>query len=294
MSIPAAIRQSPNVRALRAAYDLAAAQRQRHAFVYALVLLVALALAAETADIDPRTFFARIGNAGTYFDRIFTLDTGARVWTSPSDWLWDLPHWVSLLGQTLLMSYAGTLTGAVLAVAASFLAASNVAPAPWAGFATRRFLEFCRTVPAIVFALIFVIAFGLGPAAGVLAIAIHSTGALGKLFAELIENAEMKPAEGIFASGGHWLTAMRFGILPQVLPGFASYGLLRFEINVRGASIMGFVGAGGIGEDLIVAVRKFYYSDVSAILVLIVVCVMVIDLSTGWLRNAISAHAGPE
>jgi len=142
-----------------------------------------------------------------------------------------------------------------------------------------------RTVPGIVFALIFVIAFGLGPMAGVLAIAIHSTGALGKLFSEIVENADMKPVEGVRSTGASWTSCMRFAVLPQVAAGYASYALLRFEINVREASVMGFVGAGGIGQELVVAIRKFYYSDVSAILVTIIITVFVIDITTGWLRG---------
>jgi phosphonate transport system permease protein len=140
-------------------------------------------------------------------------------------------------------------------------------------------------VPGIVFALIFVMAFGLGPMAGVLAIALHSTGALGKQFSELVENADMKPVEGIRSTGASWLSCMRFAVLPQVIAGYVSYTLLRFEINVREASVMGFVGAGGIGQELVVAVRKFYYSDVSAILLMIVVTVFVLDIGTGWLRG---------
>jgi len=136
-----------------------------------------------------------------------------------------------------------------------------------------------------VFALIFVIAFGLGPMAGVLAIAIHSTGALGKLFSEIVENADMKPVEGVRSTGASWVSCMRFAVLPQVAAGCASYALLRFEINVREASVMGFVGAGGVGQELVVAVRKFYYSDVSAILLLIVLTVFVIDIGTGWMRG---------
>ena len=112
----------------------------------------------------------------------------------------------------------------------------------------RRFCELCRTVPELVFALMFVIAFGLGPVAGVLAVAIHTLGALGKLFAEVVENIDMKPVEGVSATGAHWTTAMRYGALPQTMSNFVSYTLLRFEVNVRGATVMGFVGAGGIGH----------------------------------------------
>ena len=175
----------------------------------------------------------------------------------------------------------GTLGAFVLA----FLAAANVAPSRWLRWAVRRFCEICRTVPELVFALLFVIAFGLGPVAGVLAVAIHTVGALGKLFAEVVENIDMKPVEGITAGGSSWPVAMRFGALPQTMSNFVSYTLLRFEINVREGAILGFVGAGGIGQDLIEAIRKFYYSDVSAILVLILVTVAVIDALTTRVRH---------
>jgi phosphonate transport system permease protein len=139
----------------------------------------------------------------------------------------------------------------------------------------------------IVFALMFVVAFGLGPLAGVLAIAIHTTGALGKQFFETTENIDMKPVEGLRASGANWAQTVRFAAVPQVLASFATFALLRFEINVREATVLGFVGAGGIGQDLMEAIRKFYYSDVSAILVLIIVVVMAIDISTQYLRHAL-------
>ncbi len=190
-----------------------------------------------------------------------------------------------MLGETILISYVGTLFGAVLAFVLNFFAAENTSPAPWLRFVVKRLMEFCRTVPDIVFALIFVIAFGLGPMAGVLAITIHSIGALGKQYAEIVENIDMKPVEGVRSTGATWMSCMRFAVLPQVAAGFASYTLLRFEINVRGASVMGFVGAGGIGQELVVAIRKFYYSDVSAILLLIILTVFVIDIGTGWIRG---------
>ncbi|WP_298365315.1 phosphonate ABC transporter, permease protein PhnE [uncultured Bradyrhizobium sp.] len=269
---------------LNDAYRKAVARKRLKATVAAAVFCAALFIAALGADVNLHTFFTYFGNFVSYFDRILTLDSGARVWTDPVEWFWGLKKWLRLLGETLLISYVGTLTGAVLAFALNFLAAQNTSPGPWVRFIIRRLLEFARTVPGIVFALIFVIAFGLGPMAGVLAIAIHTTGALGKLFAEIVENADMKPVEGIRSTGASWLSCMRFAILPQVSAGYASYALLRFEINVREASVMGFVGAGGIGQELVVAIRKFYYSDVSAILVTIIVTVFIIDISTGWLR----------
>ena len=182
--------------------------------------------------------------------------------------------------------------GRCCAFVLNFLAAENTSPAPWLRFAVRRLMEFCRTVPDIVFALIFVIAFGLGPMAGVLAIMIHSVGALGKLYSEIVENIDMKPVEGVRSTGASWISCIRFAVVPQVAAGFASYTLLRFEINVRGASVMGFVGAGGIGQELVVAIRKFFYSDVSAILLMIIVTVFVIDIATGWARGRLFGKAG--
>jgi phosphonate transport system permease protein len=114
---------------------------------------------------------------------------------------------------------------------------------------------------------------------------MHSAGTLGKLFTEVVESVDMKPIEGVTSAGGSWFARVRFGVLPQVLSNFASYTLLRLEINVRGAAVIGFVGAGGIGQDLLVAIRKFFYADVSAMLVLMVACVMLLDVASERLRH---------
>src|SRR5882757_5912108 len=277
---------------LNDAYRAAVARKRLRVTLAAAVFFAALMIAAVGAEVNLRTFFKFFGNFLSYFDRIFTLEDGTRVWTNPAEWFWGWRKWLWMLGETILISYVGTLMGAVIAFALNFFAAQNTSPGPWLRFTVRRLLEFARTVPGIVFALIFVIAFGLGPMAGVLAIAIHSTGALGKLFSEIVENADMKPVEGVRSTGASWISCMRFAVLPQVIAGYASYALLRFEINVREASVMGFVGAGGIGQELVVAVRKFYYSDVSAILLMIVVTVFVIDISTGALRARLFGRDG--
>jgi phosphonate transport system permease protein len=270
--------------ALSEAYRGAVARRRLRFAIATAVFLIVLVVAAVGAEVNLRTLFTYFGNFVSYFDRILKLDSGARVWTDFGEWFWGWHKWLRMLGETILASYVGTLIGAVWAFVLNFFAAENTSPVQWLRFIVRRLLEFARTVPSIVFALIFVIAFGLGPMAGVLAIAIHSTGALGKQFSEVVENADMKPVEGVQSTGASWISCMRFAVLPQVIAGYASYALLRFEINVREASVMGFVGAGGIGQELVVAIRKFYYSDVSAILAMIVVTVFCIDISTGWLR----------
>jgi phosphonate transport system permease protein len=285
MTIAVTILPDQQLVAFNAAYRKAVAHKRLRVFLGASVFFAALALASVGAEVNLRTFFTHFGNFVSYFNRILTLEDGSRVWTNIAEWLWGFRKWSLLLGETILISYVGTVSGAVLAFALNFLAAENTAPAAWLRFAVKRLMEFCRTVPDIVFALIFVIAFGLGPMAGVLAITIHSIGALGKQYLEIVENIDMKPVEGVRSTGASWVSCMRFAVLPQVAAGFASYTLLRFEINVRGASVMGFVGAGGIGQELVVAIRKFYYSDVSAILLLIVLTVFVIDIGTGWIRG---------
>jgi phosphonate transport system permease protein len=271
--------------ALNEAYGKAVARRRLRFALSIALFCAALVIAAIGADVNLRTLFTYFGHFVSYFDRLLTLDSGRRVWTDIPEWLWGWRKWSLLLGETILISYVGTTSGAVVGFALSFLAAENTSPATWLRFMVKRSMEFCRTVPDIVFALVFVIAFGLGPMAGVLALMIHSIGALGKQYAEMVENIDMKPVESVRSTGAGWISCMRFAVLPQVAAGFASYTLLRFEINVRSASVMGFVGAGGIGLELITAIRKFYYSDVSAILLMIVLTVFVIDIGTGWIRG---------
>jgi phosphonate transport system permease protein len=264
--------------------------RQRRAYLIgAALLLVMMWIAGWMAEIRPGVFLENIHKFPSYIGRIFMLDSGPYkgqfVLFDISGWYWGISKWLRLLVETLLMAYVATLLGAIGGFLLCFLAAANLGVSNPVRIVTRRFLEICRTVPELVFALIFVMAFGLGPIAGILAIVVHTLGALGKQFYEVLENIDQKPVEGLIASGASWTKTMRFGVLPQVVSNLVSYALMRFEINVRGASIMGFVGAGGIGQDLIEAIRKFYYPDVSAILVLIVITVTTIDLFTERLRH---------
>ncbi|MCJ2033336.1 phosphonate ABC transporter, permease protein PhnE [Methylobacterium sp. J-068] len=271
--------------ALAGAYDGAAAATRRRAWLGLAVLVVLTALAARAAEVRPWLLAANLGKFTAYIAQILPPLTLGHLRGDLAEWYWGWPKWLALLGETLLMAYLGTLLGAVGGFLLCFSAAANVTQGRTVRFLVRRGLEFGRTVPEIVFALIFVIAFGLGPMVGVLAIAIHSTGALGKLFSEVVENIDMKPVESLTAAGAGRIEILRFAVLPQVLSNFVSYGLLRFEINVRGAGVMGFVGAGGIGQELLVAIRNFYYADVSAILVLVMLTVMAIDLGTERLRH---------
>jgi len=266
------------------AYAQAVASKRRRFWLGLLALIVCILISGQVAEISFSKLYQNIGSFTSYFVRIFHLENGQLVFTDVGEWFWGWKKWLVLMGETLLMAYVGTLLGAAIALVLCFFASKNITNNGVLVVASRRFLEFSRTVPEMVFALIFVVAFSLGPLPGVLALAIHTGGALGKLFAEVVENIDLKPVDGIVASGGTWLQKVRFGVLPQVASNFASYALLRFEINVRGAAVLGFVGAGGIGQTLLEVIRKFYYSDISALLVMIVVTVMLIDAITERVR----------
>jgi phosphonate transport system permease protein len=267
------------------AYAQAVVAKRRQLWLGLLVLGVCVVFSGHITEISFSKFFNNIGAFTSYIVRIAHLENGQSVLSDPVEWFWGWKKWLALMGETLLMAYVGTLVGASSALGLCFLASKNVTANASVVFATRRFLEFSRTVPEMVFALIFVVAFSLGPLPGILALAIHTTGALGKLFAEVVENIDMKPIDGVVSTGGTWLHKVRFAVLPQVASNFASYALLRFEINVRGAAVLGFVGAGGIGQTLLEVIRKFYYSDISALLVLIIATVMVIDAVTEKIRH---------
>lgn len=277
---------------LRDAYDNASRAARRRGIVAGVAVLGIALLAGWFVNADFLGLFANSERLTSYFVRLVTLTegpmTGHGVWTDPGEWFWGWRRWLRMLLDTLLIAYVGTLFGAIGGLACAVLSAANIMPSKPIRWAVKRYAEFCRTVPDLVFALLFVYAFGLGPLPGVLAIAIHTTGALGKQILEVVENIEMKPVDGVTASGAGWLRMVRFAVLPQVLPGFLSYALLRFEINVRTAAVLGFVGAGGIGHELIVAIRRFYYNDVAALLVLITLTVVVIDTLSGYLRRRVT------
>jgi phosphonate transport system permease protein len=273
---------------LLAGYERAVARRRRQSFAVIGVLAILVVTAGRYGEVDIGNLLHHLSGLTSYFGRILPPLRADRLTGDIADWYWNAVGWLKLLFDTVLIAYLATLAGTIGAGLLAFLAAANLAPSGTLRWCVKRLLEFCRTVPDLVFALIFVSAFGLGPLAGVLAIAIHTFGALGKMFTEVIENIDMNPVEGVRGAGGGFVDVVRFGALPQVLPNLASYALLRFEINVRASSIVGFVGAGGIGQDLFVAIRKFYYTDVSAILLMIIVTVSIIDLVTERIRHRLA------
>jgi len=204
-----------------------------------------------------------------------------------AEWFWRWKTWMKLLLETVLIAFMATLLGVVGGFLLSFPAARNLTPNKTVYWITRRYLELARTVPELVWALIFVFCFSVGPLAGVLAIGLHATGALGKLYSEVNENIDMRPLDGVKAAGGTWFDRIRYGVVPQVLPNIISYTLLRFEINVRASSIIGYVGAGGLGQEFRTAMSFQEYTDLSALFVIIFVTVVIIDYGSEKLRHRV-------
>jgi len=198
-----------------------------------------------------------------------------------------LQLFLKAMGETLAIAFLGTLTASVVAMPLALLAAENTSPSRVLRFAVRRVLDVIRGIDTLIWALVFVGVVGLGPFAGVLAIAVSDTGGLGKLFSEALEATRARERETIVASGGTAWMGICFGLIPQVLPIIAGQILYFFESNTRSATIIGIVGAGGIGLQLSEQIRTFDFDQVAFIVLLILIAVAAIDWISGKLRFAI-------
>lgn len=196
-----------------------------------------------------------------------------------------LGEFVYAMLETLAMAFIGTLLASLAAFCLAFLAARNVVPSWLFRFSLRRGFDFLRGVDVLIWALVFVRAVGLGPLAGILAIAVSDTGTLAKLFSEAIENARPGPFEGVRAAGCNKVKSLRFGLMPQVLPVMLSNALYMFESNTRSATILGIVGAGGIGFQLADRIRAHRWDEACAIIILVLITVYGIDLLSRRLRR---------
>jgi len=262
------------VTALSLATSQAPAQpRTSFAVVFGWAVLLALLAASwQGADMRPLDLVRDAGNMAQY----------ARGFLPPDFAQWRF--YLSELVVTLQIALWGTALAVVGSVPLALLAASNLTPW-WVHQAVRRLLDACRSINEMVFALLFVVAVGLGPFAGVLALWLHTTGTLAKLFSEAVEAIDPQPVEDIRATGAHPIAEIVYGVIPQVLPLWISYALYRFEANVRSASVVGMVGAGGIGMVLWEVIRGFEYAQTAAVLLMLVVAVSAIDLISARLRK---------
>jgi phosphonate transport system permease protein len=278
--------------------------RQTETILTVAVIILLFIIAAAWTDFLPTKIAAGIPRIGEYFGKLFSIEPktgaqpipvlalphlfqGTRQPQSIAYWFYRIDVYLALLWQTIQMAILATALGFAAAFVLSFPATQNFVATRVIVFTTRRLLELMRTVPQVVLAFILVWPLGIGPLAGIVAIAVHTTGTLGKLFCELNENTEPAPISAIRSTGASWLAQMRLGVVPQILPGFLSYTLLRFEINVRSSTIIGFVGAGGIGQELKRVIGFNIYEEVSAIVILILLIVVAIDLLSEQIRRRV-------
>ncbi|MGD1716598.1 phosphonate ABC transporter, permease protein PhnE [Dapis sp. BLCC M172] len=240
--------------------------------IFLLGTLIILILSYRQSEINFLALFQSSGNMIEYIQSYFPPDF--------SDWKIYLEDTII----TISMGLWGTVLAAIAAVPFSLLASENISPV-WIVQPIRRILDAMRAINEMVFALIFVVAVGLGPFAGVLALFVHTAGTLGKLFSEAVESIEPGPVEGIRATGAGKIQEIIFGVIPQVIPLWTSFVLYRFESNVRSASVLGIVGAGGIGVSLYQSFGSFLYQKVCAILIILILATSIIDLLSAKLRN---------
>lgn len=234
-------------------------------------------------EFSPLKMIVGLGRLGEFMVHMVPPSTG--TWAK----FWIYLH---ALAETVAIAFLGVFTAAAIALPLGFLAAKNVVPNAVIHFLSRRMLDTVRGVDELIWALIWVSVVGLGPFAGVLALVCANVGAFGKLFSEAIEAADRKAVEGIASTGGAKLHAVRFGLLPQVLPVMAAQVLYYFESNTRSATIIGIVGAGGIGLHLAEQIRVLEYQHVSALILMILVTVALIDMVSTRLRFALIGDRG--
>ncbi len=234
--------------------------------------LIFLGWAWNGAEIRPLDLFRDSGNMAKYASEFFPPDF--------RDWEIYLKEMIT----TMHIAVWGTVLAIICAVPFGLLSSSNIVPA-WVYQPVRRMMDACRAINEMVFAMLFIVAVGLGPFAGVLALWIHTTGTLAKLFSEAVEAIDPRPVEGVRATGALAIEEIIFGVIPQVMPLWISYSLYRFESNVRSASVVGMVGAGGIGVVLYEVIRGFQYAQTCAVLLIIILFVTTIDLLSASIRK---------
>jgi phosphonate transport system permease protein len=253
-----------------------------------LTILVFTLLLASGFDL------ANSRNAGGFINGLPNVfDFPISVWKDTAPKLDQLPghltHYFPALVETINIAAVSTLIGALLATILSLLSTRGLARWPRFIPMFRRIMDIMRAVPEIVIALVLIFVLGGGPVPAMIALAFHTSGALGKLFSEVNENADLKPVEGLNSVGASWFQSIYLGIIPQVIPNYFSYALLRFEINIRASAILGFVGAGGIGYELKNAMSwgQGKYDEAAALFILLFGTIVFFDQLSSYIRNHI-------
>ncbi len=275
--------ESPRLREVRAAYAVMTRTKRMYGGIVLLVFVALMSSGFMLADSR---------NAGGFWDGILN------IYIFPGEVVSEAAEKAALLPalmvkffpsliETINIAAASTLVGALLAIVLSLLSTRGLSRYPRLIPLFRRLMDISRAVPEIVIALVLIFILGGGPVPAMIAIAFHTSGALGKLFSEVNENASMKPVEGLASVGANWAQCMLLGVMPQVAPNWLSYALLRFEINIRASAILGFVGSGGIGYDLKNAFSwgQGRYGEVAAIFILLFLTIVFFDQLSSHFRN---------
>lgn len=264
------------------------AQIQRKRLYGGLTILIFVLLLASGFNL------ANDRNAGGFINGLpHIFDFPISVWKDTAPKLDQLPghvaHFFPALVETINIAAVSTLIGALFASVLSLLSTRGLARWPSLIPVFRRIMDIMRALPEIVIALILIFVLGGGPIPALIALAFHTTGALGKLFSEVNENADLKPVEGLNSVGASWFQSIYLGIIPQVSPNYFSYALLRFEINIRASAILGFVGAGGIGYELKNAMSwgQGKYDEAAALFILLFGTIVFFDQASSYIRNRI-------
>ena len=234
--------------------------------------LAVLAWSWNGAEIRPMALITDAGNMVSFAKDFFPPDF--------SDWR----MYVEEMAITIQLAVWGTFLAIIFAIPLGILSSDNIVPW-WIHQPIRRLMDGCRAINEMVFAMLFVVAVGLGPFAGVLALFVHTTGVLSKLFSEAVEAIDPQPVEGIRSTGAVGVEEVLFGVIPQVMPLWISYALYRFESNIRSATVVGMVGAGGIGVILWELIRGFYFAKTAAVMCIIIAVVVAFDLLSQFLRK---------
>ncbi|MCS2159426.1 phosphonate ABC transporter, permease protein PhnE [Scandinavium sp. H11S7] len=274
-------------------YQQVKMRQTRDTFTWSALLLVLYIAAGQAAEFNLLTIWHSLPNFLDYMlETVPTLHGGVlfgdvHTKGSLAYWGYRLPIQLPLIWETLQLALASTLVAVAIATILAFLAARNAWAPAGLRFGIRALVAFLRTMPELAWAVIFVMAFGIGAIPGFLALTLHTIGSLTKLFYEAIESAQDKPVRGLIACGATPIQRMRFALWPQVKPIFLSYGFMRLEINFRSSTILGLVGAGGIGQELMTNIKLDRYDQVSMTLLLIVIVVSLLDTLSGRLRQRV-------
>ncbi|MCH2093691.1 MAG: phosphonate ABC transporter, permease protein PhnE [Rhodobacteraceae bacterium] len=259
--------------------------RRRRLYSGIMLAIFVLLMVAGFQTAEDRNGGSFLGGIDNVFD--YPAEVIAEAASKASELPGHLVHFFPALIETINIAAVSTLIGALGAILLSLLATRGMARYPRLIGVFRRVLDIMRAVPEIVIALVLIFILGGGPVPAMIAIAFHTVGALGKLFSEVNENADLKPLDGLASVGANWSQRMILGVVPQVAPNWLSYALLRFEINIRASAILGFVGAGGLGHELKVSIQwgQGKYDEAAAMFILLFLTIVFFDQLSSYARD---------